>query len=319
MSYDRSRMRRLRGLLVLATILSTTSCKSSSSDGGSPDAGGGSATTTTKPGATAAPELYAERAAVLEAIESGRIEDAEATLRNASPSADVRYLRAKIAAAKQDGETAYREIKRAVEEAPGNAEYQYELGIIAPLPVGGLNDTQLETRLKTGGIALSKAVALEPHEPKYQYAYAFFLTSAPPQDGGNPVEGKKRFDELLLRHPDSVWAHRVLFDRAAENDDLDTAEAEAAKAGALDANEGARLFLLAAGTRLIAGDIEKTRADLEAAAKLKPAAAAGFCDAGSALDNGSRPELAEPFWKRCLEIDPRGVKAPQARARLGVQ
>lgn len=305
-------MRRLSAVLFV-TLLGTAGCKSSSNE-----AGGAAASPKATP-AAAAPEPYAERAAVLEAIESGRIEDAEATLRNAPVTADVRYLRAKIAAAKQDGETAYQEIKKAVEDAPGHAEYQYELGIIAPLPVGGLNDTQLETRLKTAGIALSRAVALKPHEPKYQYAYAFFLTSAPPQDGGDPVEGRKQFDELLRRHPDSVWAHRVLFDRAADAGDLDTAEAEAAKAGALDANEGARLFLLAAGTRLIAGEIEKSKADLEAAAKLKPSAAAGFCDAGYALDNGSRPELAEPFWKRCLEIDPRGAKSSQARARLGVQ
>ena len=308
-------MRRLSALLLaLALPLAAASCKSSGSD----------ATSTPAPAPADAkgavtPEPYAERGAVLEAIDSGRLEDAEATLRNAPVTPDVRYLRAKLAAAKMDAETAYQEIKKAVEDAPNHAEYQYELGIIAPMPVGGLNDTQLESRLKAGGIALSKAVALKPHEPKYQYAYAFFLVSAPPQDGGNPVEGKKRFDELLLRHADSVWAHRVAFDRAAEREDLDAAEAEAAKAGALDANEGARLFLLAAGTRLIGGNIEQARANLEAAAKLKPTAAGGFCDAGYALDNGPRPELAEPFWTRCLELDPRGPKSAQARARLGVQ
>lgn len=267
--------------------------------------------------AAATPVPFADRAAVIDAIDSGRLAEADATLSKAPSTADVHYLRSKLHVARQEADDAYRAIKKAVEDAPGHAEYQYQLGVVAPLPVGGLNETQLENRLKVAGVALKKAVELAPQEPRYQYAYAFFLTSAPPQDGGNPSAGKKRFDDLLDRHGETVWGRRVAFDRAAERGDLEAAEAEAAKVANLDALEGARLYLLAAGSHLIAGDIEGAKADLESAAKLRRSSAGGFCDAGYALDGGGRGELAEPFWKRCLELDPGGPKAAQARARLG--
>src|SRR5207253_4982824 len=127
---------------------------------------------------------------------------------------------------------------------------------------------------------------------------------APPKDGGDAAAGKKTFDDLMERFPDSAWAHRVKFDRAAEEGKLDAAEAEAKKVADLDDIEGARLFLLAAGSRLIAGDLEAAKADLEEAAKHRKSSAAGFCDAGYALDGGNHAEWAEPFWKRCLELDP---------------
>lgn len=254
---------------------------------------------------------------MLAAIDAGRLAEAEATLSKAPATADVHFLRSKLHVAKQEGDEAYRSIKKAVEDSPDHAEYQYQLGIVAPLPVGGLNETQLENRLKVAGVALKKAVELAPNEPRYQYAFAFFLTSAPPHDGGDPSAGKKRFDELLERHGDTAWGRRVAFDRAAERGDLDAAEAEAAKVANLDAVEGARLYLLVAGSHLIAGNIEGAKADLELAAKLRRSSAGGFCDAGYALDSGNRAELAEPFWKRCLELDPDGAKAAQARARLG--
>lgn len=291
----------------MAFLAAGSACRRSSSD---------SASATATP-APAAPSMFAERKVVLEAIDAGRLTDAAATLEKAPATADVHFLRARLAVARRDGDLAYREIKKAVEDEPGWAEYQYELGVIAPLPVAGLNETQLENRLKVAGVALKKAVELEPDEPRYQYAYAFFLSSAPPSDGGDPGAGKKRFDDIVERFPDSAWAHRVKFDRAAENGELEVAEAEAAKVANLDAVEGARLYLLAAGSRLLAGQLEAAKADLEQAAKRRPSAAAGFCDAGFALDGGGHEDWAEPFWKRCLELDPDGAKAPQARARLG--
>lgn len=289
--------------VLLASV--SLACRRSSSDG-QPAA---------TPGPT--PELFADRAAVLDAIEKGRWNEAAATLEKAKGTADVHFLRAKLAVARQDADVAYAEIKKAVEDEPGWPEYQYELGVIAPLPVQGLSDAQLENRLKVAGVALKKAVEMAPNEPRYQYAYAFFLTSAPPHDGGDVAAGKKRFDDLVEKFPGTAWAHRVKFDRAADEGNLDVAEAEAKKVANLDATEGARLFLLAAGSRLIAGELELAKADLEEAAKLRKSAAAGFCDAGYALDGGNHPDWAEPFWTRCLEIDPDGPKAPQARARLG--
>lgn len=294
-------MRRAALLLLFAA---TFSCKSSTP-----------VTTSTPAGPTPVP--FADRGVVIEAIDANRLAEAEATLAKAPPTADVHYLRSKLHVAKQEGDEAYREIKKAVEDSPDFAEYQYQLGIVAPLPVGGLNVTQLENRLKVAGVALKKAVELAPHEPRYQYAYAFFLSSAPPQDGGDPSAGKKRFDDLLDKHGDTAWGRRVAFDRAAERGDLEAAEAEAAKVANLDAVEGARLYLLAAGSHLIAGNVEGAKADLEKAAKLRRSSAGGFCDAGYALDGGGRGELADPFWKRCLELDPDGPKAAQARARLG--
>ena len=298
-------MRRALVLIVLSLSLAA-GCKSS-----------GEADRKADP-APVAPPQFAERDAVLEAIREDRLADAEATLKSAGNGADVHYLRAKLALARQDGDTAYREITKAVEAAPSWPEYQYELGVIAPLPVGGLDDAQLELRLARAGAALKKAVELSPREPRYLYAYAFFLSSAPPRDGGDPAEGRKLFDRIVADHRDSLWAHRVLFDRAAESGDLGAAEIEAAKVGALDANEGARLWLLIAGSRLVKGQIDGTRDALEAAAKLKTSAAGGFCDAGFALDGGGNEDLAEPFWKRCLELDPEGPKSAKARARLGV-
>lgn len=297
-------MRRHSALFFLALLATSFACKRSGSEGGTAIA-------------VSTPALFAERRAVLDAIDAGRLADAEATLAKAPATGDVHFLRSKLAVARQDGDLAYREIKKAVEDEPNWPEYQYELGVVAPLPVSGLNSVQLENRLKVAGIALKKAVELAPDEPRYQYAYAFFLTSAPPADGGDPAAGKKRFDVLVEKFPDSAWAHRVLFDRAAENGELDVAEAEAAKVADQDAVEGARLYLLVAGSRLLAGELELAKANLEKASKHRKSASGGFCDAGYALDGGGHPEWAEPFWKRCLELDPDGPKAAQARARLG--
>lgn len=292
--------------LFLSAAAALAACK-----GGSPEAG------TAKPAAVVTPALFAERRAVLDAIDAGQLQAAESALQSAPATADVHFLRARLAVARQDGETAFQEIKKAVEDAPSWPEYQYELGVIAPLPVGGLTDAQLEARFRAAGLALKKAVELAPDDPRYQYAYAFFLTTAPPHDGGNPGEGRKRFDAIAEKHSGTAWAHRVGFDRAAEREDFETAESEAAKTGAIDPTEGARLYLLVAGSRLLKGDLEAAKADLEAASKLRVSSAGGFCDAGFALDGGGNEEAATPFWKRCLELDPSGPKAAQARARLG--
>ena len=294
-----------RSALVFLAAAALASCKPSTSGSGTPVT------------SAATPVPFADRGAVIAAIDAGRLAEAESTLSKAPATADVHFLRSKLHVAKQEGDEAYREIKKAVEDAPDFAEYQYQLGVVAPLPVGGLNITQLENRLKVAGVALKKAVELAPQEPRYQYAYAFFLSSAPPQDGGDPAAGKKRFDDLLDKHGETVWGRRVAFDRAAERGDLAAAEVEAAKVANLDAVEGARLYLLVAGSHLIAGDLVGAKAALEAAAKLRTSSAGGFCDAGYALDGGGRGELADPFWKRCLELDPDGPKAAQARARLG--
>jgi hypothetical protein len=65
--------------------------------------------------------------------------------------------------------------------------------------------------------------------------------------------------------------------------------------------------------------LEKTREALENAAKSHPPAANGFCDAGEALDGGGSTSLADPFWKRCLELDPNGPKAEKARERFAAR
>lgn len=262
------------------------------------------------------PAFHPERGAVLEAIESARWDDAAATLKDAPDTADVHYLRAKLAAAQLDADTAYRELKRATELTAGHAEYQYELGVVAPLPVSGLTMEAQKSRHQEAGQALARAVALAPGEPRYLYARAFFLTVSPRDTGGDLEAGRKLFDQILERHPDSAWADRVRFDRAAEADDVAAAETHAAKAGEKDAAIGSRLWLMAAGTRLRTGDLEKTRTALEAAAKLSPPAAGGFCDAGQALDGGGNGDSALTFWKRCLELAPDGPKAPLARRRL---
>ena len=298
----------MRVASLLLVILVVAACRSSG-DGTKP------APTGTPVKATM-PELYPDRGAVLEAIESFRIQDAEATLKNAPDTADVHYLRAKLAYAKQDGETAYQEAKKAVDASPGFAEYQYELGTIAPLPVKGLTIGVAAARFVEAGRALARATELRPDEPKYVYARAYFLSVAPPQDGGDPAAGRKLFDEILTKHADTAWAKRVEFDRAAESGDLAAAEAAAKGAGERDARIGAQLWLLAAGSRLVAGEVEKTRADLEAAAKLHPPAAGGFCDAGFALDGGGNAVMANSFWKRCLELDPAGPKSGEARTRV---
>ena len=262
------------------------------------------------------PVFHPERGAVLEAIESARFADAAATLKDAPDTADVHYLRAKAAAAQLDADTAYRELKRAVEQMPGVAEYQFELGVVAPLPVSGISMEAQKSRHQEAGQALARAVALAPDEPRYLYARAFFLTVSPADTGGDLKAGRAAFDRIVERHPESAWADRVRFDRAAEADDVATAETHAAKAGAKDAAIGSRLWLMAAGTRLRSGEIEKTKAALEAAAALSPPTAGGFCDAGQALDGGGNEAAALPFWKRCLELAPEGPKAPIARRRI---
>ena len=268
------------------------------------------------PIAAETPAFFAERGAVLEAIESARYADAAATLKDAPDTADVHYLRAKGAAAQLDADTAYRELKRATELTPGYAEYQYELGVVAPLPVSGISMEAQKSRHQEAGRALARAVALAPDEPRYLYARAFFLTVSPADTGGDLKAGRATFDKIVERHPDSAWADRVRFDRAAEAGDLATAETHAARAGAKDAAIGSRLWLMVAGTRLRDGDLEKTKAALEAAAALSPPAAGGFCDAGQALDGGGSGAAALPFWKRCLELAPEGAKAPLARQRI---
>lgn len=270
------------------------------------------------PAAESAPTFFPDRAAVLQAIESQRFSDADKILATAPGTADVHFLKGKLAEARMDGETAYRELETACTLAPDWAEYQYELGVVAPLPLDGQTAGAAEGRFEEGGKALAKALALHPDDPKYEYARAYFLSVAPAADGGDPVAGRKLFDALIEKHPDGAWAHRVKFDRAAEAERWEEAESEAGKAGEWDAFEGARLWLQVAGTRLHQGDLEHAKSDLEAAAKLSPPAAGGFCDAGYALDGGRHPELADPFWKRCLELAPEGPKAAQAKARLGV-
>lgn len=262
------------------------------------------------------PAFHPERGAVLEAIESARYADAEATLKDAPDTADVHYLRGKLAAARLDADTAYRELKRATELTAGHAEYQYELGVVAPLPVSGLTMEAQKSRHQEAGQALARAVALAPDEPRYLYARAFFLSVSPQDTGGDLKAGRQLFDRIVERHGDSAWADRVRFDRAAEMDDVTAAETHAAKAAEKDAAIGSRLWLMAAGTRLRTGDLEKTTAALEAAAKLSPPAAGGFCDAGQALDGGGNGASALPFWKRCLELAPDGPKAPIARQRI---
>src|SRR5581483_6891286 len=105
-----------------------------------------------------------------------------------------------------------------------------------------------------------------------------------------PAKAKKMFDHIVEAAPDSAWAHRVLFDRAAKGERWDDAETEAARAGERDATLGSRLYLLVGATRLRDGDIDKSKTDLEAAAKLNPGTAGSFCDAGWALDQGDNPK-----------------------------
>lgn len=263
-----------------------------------------------------APAPFAERGAVLASIESGRFEDAEATLRDAPDTADVHFLKAKLALARQDAALAYRLLKEAIEREPDWAEYHYELGLVAPLPLDGLSIGEAKSRFEEGGKALAKAVALAPREPKYLYARAYWLSMAPADAGGSAVKGKALFDEIAEKHPHSVAADRVRFDRAAGSEDWALALQHAQSAGGKDAAEGARLCLQLAGSLLHAGKVENTREALEAAAKLHPPAAGGFCDAGFALDGGGNDRLADPFWSRCLELDPEGPKAAMAKARI---
>src|SRR5687767_15057509 len=85
-----------------------------------------------------APAFWSERGVALELIEAGKHDDASAMLATATDTADVHYLRAKLALAKNDVDGAYRELVQAVEMAPRWPEYQYELGVVAPLPVADL-------------------------------------------------------------------------------------------------------------------------------------------------------------------------------------
>lgn len=275
------------------------------------------------PAAIATPVLWSERGTVLECIDAQRLTEAAETLKNAPDTADVHYLRAKLAMATNDAETAYRELTKAVALAPGWPEYQYELGTVAPLPVQGISMEETKARHVAAGKALARAVELKPDEPRYLYARAFFLSVEPPETGGDPSAGEKIFERIVERHPESMWAHRVLFDRAARAEEWSECEEHAKRVAEKDGKEGARLWLQLAGTHLARTtrnneeeQLAKTRNALESAAKSHPPAANGFCDAGEALDGGGNRSLAHPFWKRCLELDPNGPKAEKARVRV---
>ena len=279
--------------------------------------GGGTTPPTPTPNGKPTPAPFAERAEVVTAIESNRLADAESTLAKAPDMPDVHFLRARLAEARLDTDAAYREIKLAVAAAPGFAEYQYELGVIAAMPGGADQSIASQAgRFAEAGRALDAALAISPDEPKYLYTRAYFLTLADKASGGDPARGRKMFDHILEVAPDSAWSHRVKFDRAADAEKWADAEEEAAKTGDRDAILGSRLWLLVAGTRLRDGKLDEAKKDLEAAAKLNRATATGFCDAGFALDGGGNNDLAHDFWARCLALLPDGPKAPQARVRL---
>ena len=296
-------MKRSIAVLVLALALVAAGCKSKSAP-------------TSAPKESSAPPQFADRAAVLDDLEEQRFDDADKLLASAPDTADVHYLRGKLATMRMDADPAYRELAKSIAMAPDWAEYQYEFGVDVPLLVSGLSTETAQARFVEAGRALDRALALRPNEPRYLYARAYFLSVAPTNDGGDMKAGQAMFDHLIDVAPDSAWAHRVKFDRAAQAEDWDTVEAEAEKAGTFDAREGARLYLQAAGTRLHQGNLKKTQADLEAASRLDRRSATGFCDAGQALDGGSNPKLADPFWQRCLEISPDGPRAKEAKARL---
>jgi tetratricopeptide (TPR) repeat protein len=262
------------------------------------------------------PVPFAEHTGVNAAIESNRLADAAATLATAPDTPDVHYLKARLAEANQDTDTAMKEIKQAVAAAPDFAEYQYELGVIGGMPRPGETIDSEAARFGEAGRALDEALKLSPNDGKYLYTRGYYLSMADKGSGGNPALGRKLYDRVLEKAPDSAWAHRVLFDRAAQQEKWNVAEEEAGKAGDRDPTVGTRLFLLVGGTRLRDGNLERARADLEAAAKINPPAATSFCDAGFALDGGSHPELAHDFWARCLALLPDGPKAAMARARL---
>ncbi|HVO31409.1 MAG TPA: hypothetical protein VMV18_11750 [bacterium] len=289
--------------IVAATVLALTACKS------------------TPPKAQeSTPTSFAERADVLAAIESNRLDDADATLKTAPDLPDVHFLRARLAESRMDNETAWREIKQAVAKEPNFAEYQYEMGVIAGMPTGpGQTLTAQAARFAEGGRALDAALALHPDEPKYLYTRAYYLDIADVASGGDPAKAKKMYDHLLEVAPDSAWAHRVLFDRAAQAEKWDDAETEATRAGERDPILGSRLWLLVGATRLRDGKLDKARADLEAAAKLNVGTATSFCDAGWALDQGGNVNLAHDYWARCLELAPHGPRAAEAKTRLDAE
>lgn len=294
-----------RSLSTVLLVLAISGCKSRSA-----------ATTAAKE--SAAPPQFADRAAVLDDLEEQRFDEASKLLASAPDTADVHYLRGKLATMRMDSDVAYRELSKAISMAPDWAEYQYEFGVDVPLLVGGLSTETAQAHFVEAGRALERALVLRPNEPRYLYARAYFLTVAPTNDGGDMKAGQAMFDHLLDVAPDTAWAHRVKFDRAAQSEDWDTVEAEAEKAGTFDAREGARLFLQAAGTRLHQGNLKKTREDLEAASRLDRRSATGFCDAAQALDGGSNPKLADPFWQRCVDLLPDGPRAAEAKARLNL-
>ena len=280
----------------------------------------GSCKSAARPGPATAPAAFTEHAEVIAAIESNRLDDAATALAKAPDTSDVHFLRARLAEARIDSDTAYREIKQATAAEPGFAEYQYELGVIAGMPGGpGQSIAAQAGRFAEAGRALDAALAISPKDPKYLYTRAYYLSLADRDSGGDPARGKKMFDRVLEVAPDSAWAHRVLFDRASEAEKWDVAEAEAARAGDRDSILGSRLFLLVGGTRLRDGRIDEAKKDLEAAAKLNRATANAFCDAGYALDGGGNPAMAHDFWARCLALLPDGPKAADAKTRLDAE
>ena len=95
----------------------------------------GSCKSAARPG-PAAPAAFTEHAEVIAAIESNRLDDAATALKKAPDTSDVHFLRARLAEARIDSDTAYREIKLATAAEPGSAEYQYEFGVIAGMPGG---------------------------------------------------------------------------------------------------------------------------------------------------------------------------------------
>ena len=273
------------------------------------------------PQAQRTPPPWGEHASVVSAIESNRLDEAATALAKVPDTADVHFLRARLAEAHIDGETAYREIKQSVAAAPDFAEYQDQLGVIAGMPGGpGQSVASQAGRSAEAGRALDAALALSPNDPKYLYTRAYFLSLADKDSGGDPARGKKMFDRVLEVAPDSAWwriACSSIARSQAEN--WNAAEAEAAKTGDRDSILGSRLFLLVGGTRLRDGKIDDAKKDLEAAAKLNVATANAFCDAGYALDGGWNPKLGHDFWARCLALLPDGPKAKDAKTRLDAE
>lgn len=264
--------------------------------------------------------MFGERAEVLAAIESNRLDDAAATLASAPDTPDVHFLRARLAEARMDNDTAWREIKDAVAKEPNFPEYEYEMGVIGGMPGGSAQTiTAQAARFAEAGKALDRALALRPDEPKYLYTRAYFLNIADKDSGGDPAAAHKMVEHLLAVAPDSAWAHRAMFDKAARAENWDAAEKEAERTSERDATQGARLFLLVGATRLRDGNLDKAKEDLEAAAKLNAGTSGSFCDAGFALDGGGHPDLAHDFWARCLALAPDGPRSKEAKARLDAE